>query len=280
LSPSTNPTDESGPRRVAIVTGAARGLGAAMALGLVAAGIDVAAFDLPESDDALQEVAARSRSSGSGVYHPVHADVRDYASCEAAVDAVLARLGRLDILVNNAGIGMLDVLSGDRYQKFYEQEPAFWPRLIDVNLVGAFRMARIVTPHLVARGAGRIVNVTTSFATMVEMGMSPYGPAKAGLEAATVIWAKELSGTGVTVNVLVPGGPANTRLVPVARVTNRAALIRPETMAAPLRWLVSPEAAGITGRRYVAKLWDESLPPDRAAAAAGAPAGWGQAAPG
>jgi NAD(P)-dependent dehydrogenase (short-subunit alcohol dehydrogenase family) len=274
LSASVDLDNKSRARQVAIVTGAARGLGAAMALGLVEGGIDVAAFDLPDSDDALQELAARSHSLGGGVYHPFHADVRDYASCEAAVDMVLARLGHLDILVNNAGIGMLDVLSGDRYQKFYEQDPAFWPRLIDVNLNGAFRMARIVTPHLVARGSGRIVNVTTSFSTMVETGMSPYGPAKAGLEGATVIWAKELSGTGVTVNVLVPGGPADTRLVPEARVKNRAALIRPETMAAPLRWLVSPEAADITGRRFVAKLWDDGMPPEQAAAAAGAPAGW------
>jgi NAD(P)-dependent dehydrogenase (short-subunit alcohol dehydrogenase family) len=273
LSVAVNQGAKSRPRQVAIVTGAARGLGAAMALGLVEAGIDVAAFDLPESDDALQDLADRSRSLG-GAYHPVHADVRDYASCDTAVDAVLARFGHLDILVNNAGIGMLDVLSGDRFQKFYEQDPGFWPRLIDVNLNGAFRMARIVTPHLVARGAGRIVNVTTSFSTMIETGMSPYGPAKAGLEAATVIWAKELSGTGVTVNVLVPGGPADTRLVPVARVKNREALIRPETMAPPLRWLVSPHAAGITGRRFVAKLWDDRLPHEQAAAAAGAPAGW------
>jgi NAD(P)-dependent dehydrogenase (short-subunit alcohol dehydrogenase family) len=275
MNTNVKPGGHGGSRRVAIVTGAARGLGAAMALGLVDAGIDVAAFDLPDSDGAMQELAARSRPSDDGVYHPVHADVRDYAACAAAVDAVVARFGRLDILVNNAGIGMNDVLSGDRYQKFYEQDPTFWPRLIDVNLNGAFRMARIVTPHLVARGAGRIVNVTTSFATMVEMGMSPYGPAKAGLEAATVIWAKELSGSGVTVNVLVPGGPADTRLVPAARVKNRAALIRPEIMAAPLRWLVSPAAAEVTGRRYVAKLWDENLPTDQAAAAAGAAAGWG-----
>jgi NAD(P)-dependent dehydrogenase (short-subunit alcohol dehydrogenase family) len=264
----------AGARQVAIVTGAARGLGAAMALGLVAAGIDVAAFDLPESDDALKDLASRARALGGGLCHPVHADVRDYASCETAVDAVLARLGHLDILVNNAGIGMLEVLSGDKHQKFYEQDPGFWPRLIDVNLNGSFRMARVVTPHLIARGAGRIVNVTTSFSTMVEMGMSPYGPAKAGLEAATVIWAKELAGTGVTVNVLVPGGPADTRLVPEARVKDRSKLIQPEIMAPPLRWLVSPAAAEVTGRRFVAKLWDEKLPPDQAAAAAGATAAW------
>jgi NAD(P)-dependent dehydrogenase (short-subunit alcohol dehydrogenase family) len=273
LSADASSEIKSGARRVAIVTGAARGLGAAMALGLVEAGIDVAAFDLPDSDDALQEVAARARSLG-GTCHPVHADVRDYAACEAAVDAVLAQFGHVDVLVNNAGIGMLEVLKGDRFQKFYEQDPAFWPRLIDVNLNGAFRMARIVTPHLVARGAGRIVNVTTSFSTMVAMEMSPYGPAKAGLEAATVIWAKELAGTGVTVNVLVPGGASDTRLVAMVRVKNRSALIRPETMAAPLRWLVSPDADAVTGRRFVAKLWDDRLPPEEAAAAAGAPAGW------
>jgi NAD(P)-dependent dehydrogenase (short-subunit alcohol dehydrogenase family) len=273
LSESAGRGDQDGGRRVAIVTGAARGLGAAMALGLIEAGIDVAGFDLPDGDAAMLDLADRARSLG-GVYHPVQADVRDYASCAAGVDAVLARFGRLDILVNNAGIGMLDVLSGDRFQKFYEQDPGFWPRLVDVNLNGAFRMARIVTPHLIARGVGRIVNVTTSFSTMIETGMSPYGPAKAGLEAATVIWAKELAGTGVTVNVLVPGGPADTRLVPEARVKDRTKLIRPATMTAPLCWLVSSGAAEVSGRRFVAKLWDANLPPDLAAAAAGAVAAW------
>jgi NAD(P)-dependent dehydrogenase (short-subunit alcohol dehydrogenase family) len=274
LNSNADRPEQSSARQVAIVTGAARGLGAAMALGLVEAGIDVAAFDLPDSDDEMRKLAECSRSL-PGTYHPVHADVRDHAACEAAVDAVLARFGRLDILVNNAGIGMLEVMSGNRFQKFYEQDPGFWPRLIDVNLNGAFRMARIVTPHLIARGAGRIVNVTTSFRTMVEMEMSPYGPAKAALEAASVIWAKELAGTGVTVNVLVPGGAADTRLVAVERVKDRTKLIRPEVMTAPLRWLVSPEADGVTGRRYVGKLWDERLPPEKATAAAGAPAGWG-----
>jgi NAD(P)-dependent dehydrogenase (short-subunit alcohol dehydrogenase family) len=97
-------------------------------------------------------------------------------------------------------------------------------------------MARAVAPQLVAQGWGRIVVVTTSHATMVMDGFAPYGPSKAALEASVVIWSKDLAGTGVTVNALVPGGPGNTRMVGLDEGPDRSKLVQPEMMIAPIVW--------------------------------------------
>ena len=88
------------------------------------------------------------------------------------------------------------------------------------------------------------------------------------------MWAKEFEGTGVTVNVLIPGGPTDTRMVPASAPFARSAMIPPAAMAPPAQWLASPASDGVTGRRFVAGLWDPALPPERAAAAAGAPIAW------
>jgi NAD(P)-dependent dehydrogenase (short-subunit alcohol dehydrogenase family) len=109
---------------------------------------------------------------------------------------------------------------------------------------------------------------------MVMDGFSPYGPSKAALEAATVIWARDLAGTDVTVNALLPGGPGNTRMIPLAEVPDRSTLVQPEVMAAPIRWLISTASDGVTGRRFIAKAWDSALPLAEAAKKAGASAGW------
>jgi 3-oxoacyl-[acyl-carrier protein] reductase len=134
-------------------------------------------------------------------------------------------------------------------------------------------MARAITPVLLRQGWGRIVNVTTSHFTMVMQGFSPYGPSKAAVEAATVIWAKDLADTGVTVNALVPGGPANTRMIPTSEISNRSTLIQPEVMVAPICWLMSRQSDGVTNRRIIAKEWDGVVAHD-APAQVGAPAGW------
>jgi 3-oxoacyl-[acyl-carrier protein] reductase len=243
-----------------------------MALGLAQAGYAVAACDLPDSDKELQDVAA----AGGARLKPLHVDVTDAASVAAAVAAVEADFGGIDILVNDAGIGMDQITRRIHNSpiKFYEIEESFWRRVLDINLMGAVRTGKIVAPKLVARGFGRIVNVTTSLSTMIKTGFSPYGPSKAALEALSAIWAQELAGTGVTVNVLVPGGPADTRMIPHEDTPDRASLVAPERMVPPLLWLVSDAAAAVSGRRFIAKLWDPGLPPEQAAAKAGAPAAW------
>jgi NAD(P)-dependent dehydrogenase (short-subunit alcohol dehydrogenase family) len=109
---------------------------------------------------------------------------------------------------------------------------------------------------------------------MIREGAPTYGPSKAALEAFSAIMAKDLAGTGVTVNVLVPGGVTNTGMVPLEAGYNRAEMIQPAVMAPPLNWLVSDAAGGVTGRRFLAAHWDPSLPPEEAAAKAGAPVAW------
>jgi short chain dehydrogenase len=126
---------------------------------------------------------------------------------------------------------------------------------------------------MMRQGWGRIVNVTTSLGTMLNAGSPTYGPSKAALEAPSAIMAKDLDGTGVTVNVLVPGGITNTPMVSESGF-DRAKMIQPEVMAPPLVWLVSDAAGKVTGRRFLGVHWDPTLPPEEAAEKAGALVAW------
>lgn len=108
---------------------------------------------------------------------------------------------------------------------------------------------------------------------MLRAGFGPYGASKAAAESLTRIMAEELKGTGVTVNVLTPGGLTNTSANPGAPF-DRSKMIQPEVMGPPLRWLISDAASEVTGRRFLASHWNPSLPPVEAARDAGAPAAW------
>ena len=252
--------------KVALVTGGARGIGAAIAEGLLAVGAGVAVLDLDA--DALDACPLDVLK--------IQANIARHEDCEAATAQVRAEHGSLDILINNAGIGMSTIREDhfDRPVRLVEIEPDHWRRFFEINCMGAFLMMRAAVPSMAAHGWGRVVNVTTSFFTMLNEGFAPYGPAKAALEAASAIWAKEFKGTGVTVNVLVPGGPTDTRMVPASAPFARHEMIPPAAMAPPAQWLASAAADGVTGRRFVAGLWDPTLPPEQAAAAAGAPIAW------
>jgi len=265
-----------------IVTGAARGMGRAMALGLANAGVRVAAADLRASHSEMCEVLDIARKQGvQNRIAPIDCDVTQWPDCEQAVRAAVDRFGVVHGLVNNAGLGMQgfgNVIVGER-KKFYEHDVDAWRRSMDVNFNGAFMMAKAIAPTLVAQRFGRIVNIETSHFTMVMDGFSPYGPSKAALEAATVIWAKDLAGTGVTVNALLPGGPGNTRMIPLAEIADRSTLVQPEVMVAPICWMMSKASDGVSGRRFTAKAWDPALPASEAAEKASAPAGWEVNAP-
>lgn len=266
------------PDIAVIVTGAARGMGRAMTLALAGAGVRVAALDLASSADAMAEVLDAARQQG--VHEriaPFECDISRWTDCERAVQAAALRFGAVHGLVNNAGIAVTDeqLASGRaRLRPFYRHEAEDWRRVIDVNVNGSFQMAKAVAPMLVAQGWGRIVVVTTSFFTMLAEGFSPYGPSKAALESSVAIWSKDLKDTGVTVNALVPGGAGNTRMVPVAEMPDRAKLVQPEAMMAPIVWLMSAASDGVTGRRFIAAQWDPKLPPAEAAEKAGAKARW------
>jgi NAD(P)-dependent dehydrogenase (short-subunit alcohol dehydrogenase family) len=199
-----------------------------------------------------------------------------WSPARRAVAAVAARFGALHALVNNAGLGM-GIIRQDHMTKpvgIDEVSVEVWDRFMATNLSGAFHMVKAVMPRFRAARSGRIINVTTSMFTMLRPGFYPYGVAKAGLEAWTASLAGELDGSGITVNVVVPGGPTDTPMVPPESGYERAALIRPEQMAPPMLYLFSDKAAGVTGRRFVAAHWDSALPEDQAAYRAGAPAGW------
>jgi NAD(P)-dependent dehydrogenase (short-subunit alcohol dehydrogenase family) len=176
--------------------------------------------------------------------------------------------------VDNAGVSMAPAQprNATGRVRFWETVPEGWLRIIEINATGAYLMAHAAAPHLLARKWGRIVNVTTSYDTMMAPGLSAYGSAKASLEANTAIWAKELEGTGVTANVLVPGGPTDTAFFPPD--FPRDGLLKPTLMGPPIRWLVSPQSDGVSGFRFIARDWDTSVPPREAAAKLGAPAAW------
>ena len=264
---------------VAIVTGAARGMGRAMTLALAEGGVRVVAADLASSQDAMHEMLDIARQQGTRErIVAADCDVTQWRDCQNAVATAIDRFGALHGLVNNAGIRVPDeeLAAGARRRRFYDHPIESWRRVIEINVIGKFQMAKAVTPGLIERGFGRIVNITTSHPTMVAEAFSPYGPSKAAIEAATVIWAKDLANTGVTANVLLPGGAGNTRMVPPEEVPDRASLVQPEVMKAPIRWLMSRASDGVTGRRFIGKMWDPALDPRVAAEQAGAPAGWGR----
>lgn len=245
--------------RAAIVTGGGRGLGRAMARGLARAGARVvltAARELAEIDVTAREIA---HEIGDGVAVPMLADVTLPAACDAVVARTLNVFGRLDILVNNAGRGMKFVSEDfmTAPTRFWEVAPETWRMIVDTNVTGPFLMARAATPHLMAMGWGRIINVSASRETMRRRGFSPYGPSKAALEAETAVWAQDLAGTGVTVNALLPGGATLTGMIPERFPAEmRAKLLDPESIVPPLLWLASAASDGITGKRVVATGWN------------------------
>lgn len=263
--------------KVAIVTGAGSpiGLGRAMAIALARAGARVALLDVNPAT--LEQTAAEVRTlAGHDQVLTIVADVSDPAAGEDAVARTIAELGGLHVLVNNAGTTARNLgLAAGNAGPFWQLPPEAWTRVVAINFSGQFYMARAAAPHLIAQGWGRIIGITTSLDTMYRKGQAPYGPAKAGHEALVALMANDLEGTGVTANVLTPGGATNTNLLPPS-TPNRAALIQPEVMQAPVVWLASAASDGFTGRRIIAYSWDESLPLEERLAKASAPAAWQQ----
>lgn len=193
--------------RVVVVTGGAGGIGQALVRAFVAAGLRVGICDVN-----AEAVLGLERSLGEANAVGIETDVSDPASCAQAIERTANRFGTVHAVVNNAALGM-SVVRPDHFTRTVQIEdisPDLWQRFLAVNLSGAFFMAKAAIPLFRAQQFGRFINVTTSFFTMLRGGFSPYGPAKAGLEAWTASFAAELQGTGITANVVVPGGPTDT----------------------------------------------------------------------
>jgi NAD(P)-dependent dehydrogenase (short-subunit alcohol dehydrogenase family) len=266
-------SDPSIEGKVCIVTGGPRGLGRAMTLALVNAGAKVVApGHIAEDMPQIEEDGRTAARNSGGEVHPMVADLRDPDACAGIVDVALDRFGRVDVLVNNAALGMRPFSEDFMTDpvKFWETDIAQVQMTMDTNIMGPFHMAAKAAPHMVAQGWGRIVNVTTSIGTMQRRGFFPYGPSKAGLEAATHVWAEDLADTGVTANVLIPGRAALTEIMPDAWRNQGAHRSGkepnpPEVMAPPILWLASDASNGITGCRFEGDKWDTTLDPAEAA---------------
>src|ERR1700722_14814678 len=263
--------------KTAIVTGAGRGLGRSMALGLASAGANVV-FTAGRSRSEIDQVANETgKRPAAGAVRPHLADVTNQEDCRRVVSETLREFGAVHILVNNAARGMRFVSEKffDTPTKFWETDPAVWRTMIDTNVNGPFLMSRACVPAMLKQRWGRIVNISINHETMRRRGFSPYGPSKAALESETIIWAQDLAGTGISVNALLPGGATDTGMVPQdipAQLRNE--LLRPDIVIPPLLWLVSEASNGVTGSRFAANLWDPALPPKQAAERSRTTAGW------
>jgi gluconate 5-dehydrogenase len=232
-----------------VVTGATSGLGLAMARALVDAGARVAVTS--RGRERAEATAAELGPTAAGF----ELDVRDERSVATFVDAAMERFGAIDVLVNNAGIGMRTV--NPRFpgyaQPFWEVAPAGFRDVFETKVTGVFLVSRAVVPLMLAAGSGRVVNISMSDTTMTRSGFVPYGPSGAAVEAFSRIMAVELENTPVRVNLLLPGGPTMTGMVPDEIPDNfRARLLDPAIMGPPIVWLASDAAREVHDARIVA----------------------------
>jgi 3-oxoacyl-[acyl-carrier protein] reductase len=232
--------------KVAIVTGASRGIGRAVALGLAAEGANVV-VNYASSTTAAAEVVADITALGSyGI--AVQADVSKSAQVEALFKAALEKWGRVDVLVNNAGI--------TRDTLLLRMSPEDWQAVIDLNLTGVFLCTRAASKVMLKQRAGRIINIDSVAGQMGNPGQANYSAAKAGVIGFTKTVAKELASRSITVNAVAPGFIATdmTSNLKSDEILNFIPLGRygqPEEVAGMVRFLAAdPAAAYITGQVF------------------------------
>jgi 2-dehydro-3-deoxy-L-rhamnonate dehydrogenase (NAD+) len=245
MAAAENPTMFSLAGRTAIITGAATGIGEAIAARLAEAGATVAVVDLNLAG--AQRVAAALPNASFAV----EADVADAASVGRAVDQVIKQTGQVDILVNNAGIAGPAAF-------IWEQTDETWQRVIAVNLTGVFNFCRAVVPHMRSRSYGRIVNIASIAGKEGNPRMIPYSATKAGVIGLTKSLGKELATDGICVNAVSPA-VVHTQILDqltpeqVAYMTDRIPMRRtgkPEEIAYVVHFLASTECSFVTAQCY------------------------------
>ena len=261
--------------RVVIITGGGRGFGWNMAEALLKAGAKVA-LTASRSPEQLVAVQARADAiAGKGRCVTLQADVTKWQDCQSTVAATLKAFGKIDVLINNAGRGTTEYRkeASVRRPMFYEIEPEALATIIETNLIGVFYMTKAVMPYFIERKRGKVFSISTSLTTMIGQGLSPYGASKAGLELTHRVWSEEVAGSGVDINILLPGGASDTSFIPqssvageIGRRAKEGGLLPGNVIVPPAVWLCSDATNGLTGQRIIAKFWDDNLPGNAALA--------------
>jgi acetoacetyl-CoA reductase len=230
--------------QVALVTGGIRGIGAAIGDRLAARGVTIAAG---YSRDKEAADLFRETHPGSSVHQ---GDIGAVEDCERVISEVLSQHGRLDVLVNNAGI------TADKTVR--RMTPHDWDRVVQVNLSGAFYLSRAILQHMLDRGSGRIINISSIIGESGNIGQANYAAAKAGLFGLTMSLAQETARKGITVNSVAPGYVATEMVaaVPQAALEKVIAKIpagrlgEPDEIARVVEFLADPDSGFITGQIY------------------------------
>ena len=259
------------PERVVLITGADRNLGKAMSLACLRAGARVVLTAMYGSH--LQAVVEESKAADRAL--TIEGDLALERDRKEILRQAFDRFGRIDVLVNNAAVTPETywpnwLVEGEPRQWTLSVE--FYRSFLEIDSVAPHDFMAAVLPRMLERGWGRIINVSTSLGTMLRFW--PYGSAKAALEAQTAVLAAQLEGSGVTANVLAPGGfvkPAPLRMP-------NGEIIRPDygpaIMEAPIQWLASDDSNRVNGKRIIAARWNPSVEAAALEGDAIRPIGW------
>ncbi len=239
--------------KVAIVTGGGRGIGRAIAEAYANNGAKVVVTAAIQKDE-IDETALKINGKA------ILADITKPGDVQMLVGSVIVEFGRIDILVNNAARGMRFVNESfmTEPKPFWEADASNWQMVINTNVNGTYLVTKAVIPQMLKQKFGRIINISINLETMKRIGFSPYGPSKAALESMSVIWAQELAGTGITLNILLPGGATLTGMIPPTFPEDKKQdLLKPDIIAPAAVYLASNEAENINGQRIVAVEWNK-----------------------